>query len=104
MVDDLRRGRDDGPGARAGALAEILIDPDPSFLAEGAATPPFPSMAMRPVAWSPDGATPPWLLGSRRAPRVYLTMGTVFGQAGLLQSAALEIAGSGCQVLVATGP
>ena len=90
------------PGS--GALAEVLIDPHPPFLAEVAATPPFPSLAMRPTAWSPDGEAPTWLLGPRRAPRVYLTMGTVFGQVDLLRSAALEIADSGCEVLVATGP
>jgi UDP:flavonoid glycosyltransferase YjiC (YdhE family) len=88
----------------AGALAELLIDPHPAFLAELAATPPFPSTAMRPTPWSPDTAAPPWLLGPRLAPRAYLTMGTVFGRADLLRSAALEIAGSGCEVLVATGP
>jgi UDP:flavonoid glycosyltransferase YjiC (YdhE family) len=90
------------PGA--GALAEALIDPHPPFLAEVGATPPFPTLAMRPTAWSPQGTAPPWLLGPRRAPRVYLTMGTVFGNVDLLRSAALEIAGSGCEVLVATGP
>jgi UDP:flavonoid glycosyltransferase YjiC (YdhE family) len=88
----------------AGALAEVLIDPHPPFLADVEATPPFPTLAMRPTAWSPDGTVPPWLLGRRRAPRVYLTMGTVFGNVDLLRAAALEIAGSGCEVLVATGP
>lgn len=90
------------PGA--GALAEVLIDPHPPFLADVEATPPFPTLAMRPTAWSPDGTVPPWLLGPRRAPRVYLTMGTVFGNVDVLRSAALELAGSGCAVLVATGP
>ena len=87
----------------AGALAEVLIDPHPPFLAD-TATPPFPSQAMRPTAWSPGGAVPSWLLGPRRSPRVYLTMGTVFGKGDLLRAAALEIAGCGCEVLVATGP
>ena len=90
------------PGA--GDLAEVLIDPHPPFLAEVETTPPFPTLAMRPTAWSPDGPVPPWLLGPRRAPRVYLTMGTVFGNVELLRTAALEIAGCGCEVLVATGP
>lgn len=90
------------PGADA--LAELLIDPHPPFLADVEATPPFPSLAMRPMAWSPDGTMPPWLLGPRRAPRVYLTMGTVFGDVDLLRSSALELAGSGCEVFVATGP
>lgn len=88
----------------AGALAEGLIDPHPLFLADVGATPPFPTMAMRPTAWSPDRPVQTWLLEPRRAPRVYLTMGTVFGSVDLLRSAALEIAGSGCHVLVATGP
>jgi len=88
----------------AGALAEVLIDPHPPFLADVEATPPFPTLAMRPTAWSPDGTVPPWLLGPRRTPRVYLTMGTVFGNVDLLRAAALELAGSGCEVLVATGP
>ena len=88
----------------AGGLAEALIDPHPPFLADVDATAPFPTMAMRPTAWSPDGPVQPWLLEPRRAPRVYLTMGTVFGRADLLRAAALEIADAGCEVLVATGP
>jgi UDP:flavonoid glycosyltransferase YjiC (YdhE family) len=92
-------------GARGAAvLAEVLIDPHPPFLAELETTPPFPTLAMRPTAWSPDSAVPTWLLGPRRLLRVYLTMGTVFGNVDLLRAAALEIAGSGCEVLVATGP
>jgi UDP:flavonoid glycosyltransferase YjiC (YdhE family) len=90
------------PGA--GALAEVLIDPHPPFLAEVETTPPFPALAMRPTAWSPDAAVPTWLLGPRRAPRVYLTMGTVFSNVDLLRAAAIEVAGTGCEVLVATGP
>ena len=90
------------PGASA--LADVLIDPHPLFLADAEATPPFPTIAMRPTAWSPSGTVPPWLLEPRGAPRVYLTMGTVFGNVDLLRAAALEIAGSGCDVLVATGP
>jgi UDP:flavonoid glycosyltransferase YjiC (YdhE family) len=88
----------------ADALAEGLIDTHPPFLADVDATPPFPTMAMRPTAWSPDRPVQPWLREPRRAPRVYLTMGTVFGNVDLLRAAALEIAGSGCEVLVATGP
>jgi UDP:flavonoid glycosyltransferase YjiC (YdhE family) len=90
------------PGA--GALAELLIDPHPSFLAEVETIAPFPTQAMRPTAWSPDGMVPAWLRRPGRAPRVYLTMGTVFGNVDRLRSAALEIAGSGCEVLVSTGP
>jgi hypothetical protein len=86
------------------ALAEGLIDPHPPFLADVDATPPFPTIRMRPTAWSPDGTIPPWLLEPPEAPRAYLTMGTVFGRVDLLRAAALEIAGSGCEVLVATGP
>jgi UDP:flavonoid glycosyltransferase YjiC (YdhE family) len=89
------------PGA--GALADLLIDPHPPFLSELETTPPFPTLAMRPTPWSPDGVVPAWLLGPRQLPRVYLTMGTVFANAELLRAAALEIAGSGCEVLVATG-
>ncbi len=88
----------------AGALAEALIDPHPPFLAEAGATPPFPTIAMRPSAWSPDGPLPAWLLEPRHAPRAYLTMGTVFGNVDLLRAAALELADAGCEVLVATGP
>jgi UDP:flavonoid glycosyltransferase YjiC (YdhE family) len=90
------------PGA--GALADVLIDPHPLFLADVEATPPFPTLAMRPTPWAPSGTVPPWLLEPRGAPRVYLTMGTVFGNVDLLRAAALEIAGSACDVLVATGP
>ena len=88
----------------AGALAEALIDPHPPFLADASATPPFPTIAMRPTAWSPDRALPQWLLEPRQAPRAYLTMGTVFGSVDLLRAAALELAGTGCEVLVASGP
>jgi UDP:flavonoid glycosyltransferase YjiC (YdhE family) len=91
-------------GATAGILAEALIDPHPPFLAEPGATPPFPTIPMRPTAWSPDGPVPPWLLEPRGVPRAYLTMGTVFGDVDLLRAAALEITGTGCEVLVATGP
>jgi UDP:flavonoid glycosyltransferase YjiC (YdhE family) len=87
-----------------GSLAEVLIDPHPPFLADAEATPPFPTLAMRPTAWSPEGTLPAWLLGPRGAPRVYLTLGTLFGDVDLLRAAALEIAGRGCEVLVATGP
>lgn len=90
------------PGAPS--LAELLIDPHPRFLADADAMSPFPTVAMRPTAWSPEGAVPAWLLEPRQAPRVYLTMGTVFGSVELLTAAAHEIAGSGCDLLVATGP
>jgi UDP:flavonoid glycosyltransferase YjiC (YdhE family) len=87
-----------------GVLAEALIDPHPPFLAEAGATPPFPALPMRPTPWSPDAPVPAWLLEPRRAPRVYVTMGTVFGRPDLLRAATLEVAGTGCDVLVATGP
>lgn len=88
----------------AAVLAELFIDPHPTFLADPGASPPFPTLAMRPVAWSPSEAVPAWLLAPPRAPRVYLTMGTVFGDADVLRLAAQAIAGAGCEVLVATGP
>ncbi len=88
----------------AGVLAELLIDAHPAFLTDAEAAPPFPVLAMRPVAWSPGATVPTWLLQPRPAPRVFLTMGTVFGNADVLRRAAQEIAGSGCEVLVATGP
>lgn len=91
-------------GATSGALARGLIDPHPPFLADGEAEPPFPTISMRPTPWSPDGPVPPWLLEPRRAPRTYVTLGTVFGNAELLRSAALEVASTGSEVLVATGP
>ena len=90
--------------ASPGELAEGLIDPHPSFLAEPGASPPFPTTAMRPTAWSPDGPVPGWLLEPRTTPRAYLTLGTVFGNVDVLRAAALEIAGTGSEVLVATGP
>ena len=91
-------------GAPVSALAEGLIDPHPPFLAEADASPPFPTITMRPTAWSPDRPVQLWLLEPRRAPRAYLTMGTVFGNEDLLRAAALEVADTGCDVLVATGP
>ena len=91
-------------GAPSGDLARGLIDPHPPFLTDLEADPPFPTTSMRPTPWSPDGPVPAWLLEPRRQPRTYLTLGTVFGNAELLRSAALEVARTGSEVLVATGP
>lgn len=88
----------------SGVLARALVDPHPPFLTDVEAEPPFPAISMRPTPWSPDRPVPAWLLEPRRAPRTYLTLGTVFGNADLLRAAAIEIAGTGSDVLVATGP
>jgi hypothetical protein len=66
---------------------------------------PFPVTAMRPTAWAPGGGpVPRWLLEPHRAPRAYLTLGTIFGREDLLAAAAHEVAQAGCEVLLATGP
>ncbi len=91
-------------GAPPSALAQSLIDPHPPFLADSEARPPFPSLPMRPTPWSPDGPVPAWLLEPRHGPRAYVTLGTVFGSAELLRAAAVEVASTGCEVVVATGP
>jgi UDP:flavonoid glycosyltransferase YjiC (YdhE family) len=93
-------------GALAQELASTFVDTHPAFLADASATPPpFPVTAMRPTAWAPDGGSvPPWLLEPHRAPRAYLTLGTIFGREDLLAAAAHEVAEAGCEVLLATGP
>lgn len=92
-------------GTRAEDLATAFIDSQPAFLAEPGAQPPFPSLAVRPTAWAPDaGVVPEWLLHARGAPRAYVTLGTVFGEAGLLAATASEVAQAGCEVLAVTGP
>ncbi|HEY0642346.1 MAG TPA: nucleotide disphospho-sugar-binding domain-containing protein, partial [Nocardioides sp.] len=51
-----------------------------------------------------EGPVPSWLLEPRSATRAYLTLGTVFSKVDVLRASALEIAATGCEVLVATGP
>lgn len=93
-------------GAEARELATVFLDTHPPFLADRSAVPPpFPVTPMRPTAWAPGrGKVPAWLLEKRTSPRVYLTLGTIFGHEDLLLSAAREVAGTGCEVLVAAGP
>jgi len=93
-------------GALAQELASTFVDTHPAFLADASAMPPpFPVTAMRPTAWAPGGGSVPrWLLEPHRAPRAYLTLGTIFGREDLLAAAAHEVAQAGCEVLLATGP
>lgn len=92
-------------GTRAEDLATVFIDSHPLFLADAQARPPFPSLSIRPTTWAPDdGDVPTWLLKKRTRPRAYVTLGTVFGQAGLLAATATEVAEAGCEVLAVTGP
>ena len=49
------------------------------------------------------GHCPLWLLEPHRAPRAYLTLGTIFGRKEPA-AAAHEVAQTGCEVLLATGP
>lgn len=59
--------------------------------------------ALRPVAFSEAGELPQWL-GGPGPPVVYLTLGTAFGDAGVLRAAIDGLAGMDARVLVAAGP
>ncbi|KOX25965.1 glycosyl transferase [Saccharothrix sp. NRRL B-16348] len=70
----------------------------PEFLAS--ATKRIP---LRPVPFAEPGELPPWVL-EHREPLVYLTLGTAFGEAGVLRTAIDGLAAVGTKVLVAAGP
>ncbi|NUT46499.1 MAG: glycosyltransferase family 1 protein [Saccharothrix sp.] len=71
---------------------------DPAFLASSTKRVP-----LRPVPFAEPGELPPWVL-EHREPLVYLTLGTAFGEAGVLRTAIEGLAALDAKVLVATGP
>ncbi|MCE7000967.1 glycosyltransferase [Saccharothrix sp. S26] len=71
---------------------------DPGFLA--AARDRIP---LRPVPFAEPGELPQWVL-DHREPLVYLTLGTMFGEAGVLRTAIEGLAAVDAKVLVAAGP
>ncbi len=71
---------------------------DPEFLA----TEPE-RIPLRPVPFAEPGQLPPWVL-DHREPLVYLTLGTAFGDVGVLRTAIDGLAPVDATVLVATGP
>ncbi|GAA1303894.1 glycosyltransferase [Saccharothrix xinjiangensis] len=58
---------------------------------------------LRPVPFAEPGELPAWVTGHRE-PLVYLTLGTAFGDAGVLRAAIAGLAALGARVLVAAGP
>jgi hypothetical protein len=86
-------------------LADGYLDPAPPTLQHclGEASP--DRQAIRPVPWSESiGELPAGLGGTRTRPRVYVTLGTVFGAVDVLRRLVLEIAALDADVLVALGP
>ncbi|NUU23336.1 MAG: glycosyltransferase, partial [Streptomycetaceae bacterium] len=71
---------------------------NPAFAAS-----PAHRIPLRPVAFAAPGELPPWVL-DHREPLVYLTLGTAFGEAGVLRTAIDGVAALGARVLVAAGP
>ncbi|MFD7655971.1 glycosyltransferase [Actinosynnema sp. NPDC059797] len=58
---------------------------------------------LRPVPFAEPGELPAWVT-EHREPLVYLTLGTAFGDAGVLRAAITGLAALGTRVLVAAGP
>ena len=71
---------------------------DPEFPAS-----PMVLVPLRPVPFSEPGDLPPWVLEHRK-PLVYLTMGTAFGDLGVLRTTITGLAELDVRVLVSAGP
>jgi len=110
------RDSDGSPVSAVRDLADVFLEAHPSFLREAgvgsddaafASHPPFPTLDLAPRAWSEPGPpVPEWLTRERRpgdAPRVLLTLGTIFGNPTTLLAVADEVAAAGCEVLAVTG-
>ncbi|CCH32190.1 glycosyltransferase [Actinosynnema sp. NPDC047251] len=65
--------------------------------------PPADTIPLRPVPFSEPGELPSWVR-EHRDPLVYLTLGTAFGDAGVLRTAIAGLATVGAKVFVSTGP
>ena len=70
---------------------------EPGFLARAN------RIALRPVPFADPGDLPAWV-AEHREPLVYLTLGTAFGDAGVLRTAVAGLGALDARVLVATGP
>ncbi|MEU4746483.1 glycosyltransferase [Actinosynnema sp. NPDC023658] len=64
---------------------------------------PMEVVPLRPVPFSEPGELPSWVR-EHREPLVYLTLGTAFGDAGVLRTAIAGLATVGARVFVSTGP
>ncbi|WP_433272453.1 glycosyltransferase [Actinosynnema sp. CS-041913] len=64
---------------------------------------PTDTIPLRPVPFSEPGELPSWVR-EHREPLVYLTLGTAFGDAGVLRTAIEGLATLDAKVLVSTGP
>ncbi|PSL51645.1 MGT family glycosyltransferase [Saccharothrix carnea] len=71
---------------------------EPAFLAEA-----VDRIPLRPVPFAEPGELPQWVL-DHREPLVYLTLGTAFGEVGVLRTAIDGLAAVDARVLVAAGP
>lgn len=95
---------------RSGAFPDLVrrrVEVLPDFLGSPDAFAPVgsvPMTAMRPVPWSEEDHLPAWVQAPRERPLAYVTLGTVFAEAGAIRRAAVETAEAGCDVLVALGP
>ncbi|GAA1293389.1 glycosyltransferase [Saccharothrix xinjiangensis] len=75
----------------------------PSVQDPGFAIPHAEVVPLRPVPFSEPGELPPWVR-EHREPLVYVTLGTAFGDAGVLRTAIAGLAALAARVLVSTGP
>ncbi|MFD0203430.1 MULTISPECIES: glycosyltransferase [Saccharothrix] len=71
---------------------------EPAFLAEAP-----DRILLRPVPFAEPGELPRWVF-DHREPLVYLTLGTAFGEVGVLRTAIDGLAAVDAKVLVAAGP
>ena len=87
-------------------LGQALLSPSPPSLLAAAGELDVDTIGVRPVAYAEAlGTVPAWLDGSRRRPRVYLTLGTVsFGAVEVLRRSLDDLATLDVDVLVAVGP
>lgn len=92
--------------AGSGLMAAAVLDPVPASLAPPGPPSTVPRLPIRSVAFrDPAGTVPPWMVGSRTRPAVYLTLGTVsFGAVEVIRRAVDQIARLDVDLLVAVGP
>lgn len=92
-----------GVAAERGQLAKLVLDAYPPSLQLPSALADPRRVAMRPVPWSePSGSVPPWV-GRHEGPLVYVTVGTVPGYFGTLETAIAGLSELDVDVLVTTG-
>ncbi|MGM1063036.1 glycosyltransferase [Saccharothrix sp. Mg75] len=84
-------------------LGNPYIDICPPSLQEPAFLATTNRIALRPVPFATPGDLPAWVV-EHREPLVYLTLGTAFGDVGVLRTAVEGLGALDARVLVATGP